>query len=310
MAVDAIEGEREDARTDQDEQHEGRKPGRCRERPAHHVHVETALGGCHDQRTDGAHRTAFGRRRDAEEDGAEDEEDQRQGRDQHDDDLLGKPRHRIDLQAAVDKRDDVDDDDADGAAEDVGILALGRVEIDVGGIRDACRHRQRNGERRDAGTERAGFQRQGRHRIAPDEGHQQDVDHVKAGQHEARDQGAGVHVAYRAAELVGKNDEHERRRDDLGKRARSRDDARGDLPVIAVAQHDRQRDQAHGDDRGGNDTGGGGKQRADEDDRIGKTAADRAEELADGVEQVFGHARFLEHDPHEGKERDGEQCVV
>ena len=65
-------------------------------------------------------------------------------------------------------------------------------------------------------------------------------------------------------------------------------------PVVAVAQHDRQRDQAHGDDRGGDHAGGGGEQRADDDDGIGEAAAYRAEELADGVEEVLGHAGSLE----------------
>ena len=64
-------------------------------------------------------------------------------------------------------------------------------------------------------------------------------------------------------------------------------------PVVAVAQHDRQRDQAHRDHRGGDDAGGRGEQRADEDHRIGEAAADRAEQLADGVEQVLGHAAIV-----------------
>ena len=81
-------------------------------------------------------------------------------------------------------------------------------------------------------------------------------------------------------------------------------------PVIAVAQHDRQRDQAHGDDRGGDDAGRGGEQRADEDHGVGEAAAHRPEQLADRVEQVLGHAGALEDQPHEGEERDGEQRVV
>ena len=44
--------------------------------------------------------------------------------------------------------------------------------------------------------------------------------------------------------------------------------------------------------------------RADEDHRVGQAAADRAEQLADGVEQVFGHARALEDQAHEGEERE------
>ena len=56
--------------------------------------LQPALGRRHDQRADRAHRAAFGRRGDAEEDRAEHEEDQRQRRDQDDDDLLRQPRHQ------------------------------------------------------------------------------------------------------------------------------------------------------------------------------------------------------------------------
>ena len=60
------------------------------------VEGQPALRRGHDQRADRAHGAAFGRRGDAEEDGAEHEEDQRQRRDQDDDDLLGQPRHHVD----------------------------------------------------------------------------------------------------------------------------------------------------------------------------------------------------------------------
>ena len=154
------------------------------------------------------------------------------------------------------------------------------------------------------------FQRQARRRLREYDGDQEDIDGVKARQHEARDEGALVHVADRAAELVGHDDEHERGRNDLRQRAGGRDDAGGDAPVIAVAQHDRQRDQPHGNDRGRNHAGGGREQRADEDHRIGEAAAHGAEQLADGVEQILRHAGAFEHQAHEGEERDRQQRVV
>ena len=52
------------------------------------------------------------------------------------------------------------------------------------------------------------------------------------------------------------------------------------------------------------------EQRADEDHRVGEAAADRAEQLADRVEQVLGHAAALEDQPHEREERHREQRVV
>jgi hypothetical protein len=77
-----------------------------------------------------------------------------------------------------------------------------------------------------------------------------------------------------------------------------------------VAQHDRQRDESHGDDRGGHHAGGRGQQPADEDHGVGETTAHRAEELTQGVEQFFGHAAAFQHQAHEGEERDRQQRVV
>ncbi len=121
---------------------------------------------------------------------------------------------------------------------------------------------------------------------------------------------AFVHVVDGAAELVRQHDEHQRRRNDLRQRARRGDDARRELPVIAVAQHDRQRDEPHGNDARRHDARGRRQQRADENHGIGEAAAQRAEQLPHGLEQVLGHARAFEDQPHEGEERDRQQRVV
>ena len=138
----------------------------------------------------------------------------------------------------------------------------------------------------------------------------EDVNGVEPRQHDAGNEGAFVHVADRLAELVGHHDQHQRWRDDLRQRAGRGDDAGRHAAVVAVAQHDRQRDQAHGNHRGRDHAGGGGEQRADENHRVGEAAADGAEQLPDGVEQVFGHAGSFEHQSHEGEERDRQQRVV
>ena len=157
---------------------------------------------------------------------------------------------------------------------------------------------------------RARFRRQRRRPVRLDDRRAEHVQRVEAGEHDAGDERAGVHVADRAAELVGHDDQHERRRDDLRERAGRGDDAGREPPVVAVAQHDRQRDQAHRDHAGGDDAGRGREQRADEDDRVGEPAAQRPEQLADRVEQVLGHAGALEDQSHEREERHGEQRVV
>jgi hypothetical protein len=103
MAVDAVEGQAEDARADQDEHHEGCQLGGGIERLLQRRHVQPALDEGQDKRAGRAHGAAFGGRGDAEEDGAENKEDQRQRRDQDDDDLFGQAREIAELHVAVDQ---------------------------------------------------------------------------------------------------------------------------------------------------------------------------------------------------------------
>ena len=79
---------------------------------------------------------------------------------------------------------------------------------------------------------------------------------------------------------------------------------------VVVAQHRRQRDQAHGDDGGADDAGGGRQQRADEDDRDAEAAGNRAEQLRHRHQQVLGDLRALQHDAHEHEQRNGDQRVA
>jgi hypothetical protein len=123
-------------------------------------------------------------------------------------------------------------------------------------------------------------------------------------------EGGLVHVAHRAAQLVGHHDQHQRGRDDLRQRAGGGDHAGSELAVVAVAQHHRQRDQAHRNHGSGDHAGGCRQQGADEDHRIGHAAADRPEQLADGVEQVFRHAGAFQDQAHEGEEGNRQQGVV
>jgi hypothetical protein len=110
--------------------------------------------------------------------------------------------------------------------------------------------------------------------------------------------------------LVGEDDQHQRRWDDLSERARRRDHARGEAAVVAITQHDRQRDQSHRDHRRGDDASRCREHRADQDHRKGQAAPDRPEQLADRIEQVLGHSRAFEDQAHEREERDREQRVV
>ncbi|MNT09839.1 hypothetical protein D3C72_1446420 [compost metagenome] len=125
-----------------------------------------------------------------------------------------------------------------------------------------------------------------------------------------RADGAEIHVAHGFAELVGKNDQNQRRRDDLRDCSRCGDDAGGKPRIVAVFQHDRQGDDAHGDDRGGNRAGNRAENCADDDDGIGETAGNGAEQFAGPFKQIFRKPTSLEDRAHEGEEGDGQQKVV
>src|SRR3546814_10232729 len=58
------------------------------------------------------------------------------------------------------------------------------------------------------------------------------------------------------------------------------------------------------------DAGGGGEQRADQDDRHAETAAQAAEQPAHGLQQLLGDAAVLQHHAHEDEQRNGDQDVV
>src|SRR5437773_3777353 len=94
VTIDAIEGEREDARPDEDEDHESGKIGGLLERLAQQAEIKLAPGERQQQGAGRSHGAALGRRGDALEDGAENEEDENERRQKISDDLPHRPRHR------------------------------------------------------------------------------------------------------------------------------------------------------------------------------------------------------------------------
>src|SRR5207245_493180 len=76
VSVDAVEGEAEDPRPDKNEDYEGRELRRRIHRLFEQSPRQPPTCGRHDQRAGRAHRAAFGRRRYAEKDGAEHQENQ------------------------------------------------------------------------------------------------------------------------------------------------------------------------------------------------------------------------------------------
>ena len=71
--------------------------------------------------------------------------------------------------------------------------------------------------------------------LRPDDADDGDPDAEQRDLDDARADRAGIHVADRAAELVGQHDQHQRGRDELGDGAGRGDDARGVARRIAVA---------------------------------------------------------------------------
>src|SRR5262245_47236541 len=234
-------------KAERENRHE-RDPGRDLPAPRELLAVQDRE---HD-RADHAHRSPFGRRREAEEDGAEHEEDQHQ-------------RRNDAPQAALHER-------------------------------PAAHGARRRGN--------------SRHPLRLEDAHAQRVRAEQQHLHQARAPGAGVHVADRAAELIGEDDQHQRRRDQLGDRSRRRDHAGRVLHVVAVAHHHRQRDETHRDHRRRHRSGDRAEDRPDDDHRVAEASAHRAEQLAEAVEQVLGEAAALEDRAHQREEGDREQSVV
>jgi len=253
----------------------------------------------------------------ADEDRAQHQEDQRQRWNHHKRDPLGQLREQSQLEDPVDDGDDKRRQAPDQHGQNDALvhgrrLGLDPVADEVGADgRQHHQHQQRAAAARAVGfMEGTGLRRQGGCAVGLDQRHHDHVDDVGAGQDEARQDGTAVHVADRSAELIGQDDEHQRGRDDLRERAGRRDDARRKTAVVAVAQHDGQRDQPHRDDRSRDHAGRGRQHGAHQHDGDGQAALDRTEELSDGLEQILGHARSLEDQAHQREEGNGQQRVV
>ena len=252
IAIDAPEGEAEHRRADQDEHHHGRELERGVHPFLEQLPGEATVHDRERQGSDRPHRAALGGRGQAHQDGAEDHEDQHQGR----------------------------------------------------------HHRHHASDEQHAEAGGANLLRQRGHLVRPDDADDEDPQAEQTDQNEARDEGARIHVPDRAAHGIGQHHQHQRGRNDLGDGAGSGDDAGRHFRVVAVARHHRQRDQSHGDHRGCHGACNRPEQRPDQDDRIGKTSADRAEQLPHRVEEILGQPAALQYRAHEGEERDRQQQLV
>ena len=101
-AVHALEHQAEHCRADQDEHHEAGELGRGVQRLLEQREAEAPRAMAMMHRANRAHRAAFGRRRDAQEDRAEHQEDQQQRRDQHERHAFGDARQQVQPEQLVD----------------------------------------------------------------------------------------------------------------------------------------------------------------------------------------------------------------
>ena len=131
VAVHAVEGQREHARADQDEDHEGGELGGRFHRLPGQIEGEAALHHGEDHRAGRAHGAALGRRRDADEDRAEHEEDQRERRHHHEGGLLGHDGDEAEAGHAFDQRRDqrIERAGRQRRQQDAPVLVVVRVEL-------------------------------------------------------------------------------------------------------------------------------------------------------------------------------------
>src|SRR6476620_1860310 len=79
---------------------------------------------------------------------------------------------------------------------------------------------------------------------------------------------------------------------------------------VAVFEHRRHGDHAHGDDRRCYGTGDRAENGADENYCVRETAAYRSKELTEWIEQVFRETATFENGAHKGEKRNSQQQVV
>src|SRR6266581_2113183 len=102
VPADAIESQREDPRADQDEDDERRQFRGGLDRLANQIPGQTPFEGTENERAAGAHGATLGGRSDADEDGAEHEENQEQRRHHDESRLLRHPRQEAESGEALD----------------------------------------------------------------------------------------------------------------------------------------------------------------------------------------------------------------
>ena len=106
---------------------------------------------------------------------------------------------------------------------------------------------------------------------------------------------------------IRENDQQRGGRNDLAQCTSCADNTCGQGRIIACAQHGRQGDHAHRDNRRANDTGRGGQQRTDQNHRDAKSPAQLAKTASHGIKQIFSDFAFFQNGPHQHKDGNGNE---
>ena len=137
-----------------------------------------------------------------------------------------------------------------------------------------------------------------------------DVDEVEEGQEEARDHRRGIELDHRLAGHRGVDDDHHRGRDQDAERAAGGDHARGELHVVAGAQHRVEGDDAHQHHDRADQAAGDAPEGADDQRRHGERRRHAAEGELDRIEHLVDQRAALHHVAHQHEQRDRDQHVV
>ena len=136
------------------------------------------------------------------------------------------------------------------------------------------------------------------------------VDHVEPGQHQARENGGGIHLDHRDGGGRGVDDQHDRGRDQDAQTAAGANHAGRELGIVAGLQERREGEQAHQGDHGADDADGGGEQGAGRQRRHRHGAGDPARRDIEAVEQPVDDVGPFDDVPHEQEQRHRDQHVA
>ena len=185
------------------------------------------------------------------------------------------------------------------------------IEPSAAPISPAKRRERRQQRRKHGGHGHVALlRRQPRRQLRIEQRHDDDVEHVEPGQHDAGEERAGVELHHRNAGGRAVEDEHDAGRNEDAEAAAGADHAGRDLDVVAGAQHGREREQPHQRHAGADDAGGGGEDRAGGERGERQRARHRTGRELQRAEQPVEDVGALDDVAHEHEQRDRDQHVV